>query len=169
MINLGYDFERRIEDMVRNRINANSIKPLTLGGVAGPSGGVGSPIGSFIGQLSQVYITYDTTEAAIDTPSPLPSGVSLVTNLNKIRYDISQIDSRVTVIEETNFVETFLDLSDTPTSFTGKGYNVLAVNSGETAIVFVSGVTQEVQVYHPTNSGIRTLVFSGGLFMGYYD
>jgi len=168
MINLGYDFERRIESMVTNRINANSIKPLTLGGVAGPSGGVGSPIGSFIGQLSQVYITYDTTEAAIDTPSPLPSGISLVTNLNKIRYDISQVDSRVTVLEETSYVESFLDLSDTPSSFTGQGNRVLVVNSGETQVIFIQGYTGNVEVLNPA-SGIRTLVFSGGIFTGYFD
>lgn len=138
MIELGYDFERRINDMLRNTIAANSIKPITLGGVDGPDGGTGVPIGGFIGKLAQSLVTYDTTEAAIDTPSPLPSGVSLVTNLNKIRYDISEIDSRVIVLEGATPTVTFLALTDTPSIYSGEGGKFVKVNLAENALEFSS-------------------------------
>ena len=58
--------------------------PLNLGGVPGPGGGSGIPIGGLIGQLIQSKVAYDTTEAEI--LSPPPSGLSLVDNLNTIRF-----------------------------------------------------------------------------------
>jgi hypothetical protein len=64
--------------------------PLNLGGVPGPSGGSGIPIGGLIGQLIQSKVAYDTTEAEI--LSPPPSGRSLVDNLNTIRYRINFLE-----------------------------------------------------------------------------
>lgn len=130
MINLGFDFERRLEGMLRNSLAAQSIKPINLGGVTGSGGGVGSPIGGFVGQLAQSFVTYDTSELAEDTPVPLPSAVSLVTNLNKIRYDISQLDSRITVIEDEEPVDTFLELLDTPSTYSGNVGKYVRVSSG---------------------------------------
>ncbi len=58
--------------------------PLNLGGVPGPSGGEGIPIGGLIGQLIQSKVAYDTTEAEILNPPA--SGLSLVDNLNTMRF-----------------------------------------------------------------------------------
>lgn len=63
--------------------------PINLGGGTGGGGGSGTPIGGFAGQLIQSKVAYDTTEST--DPTLPPSGRSLVHNLNKIRYDITQI------------------------------------------------------------------------------
>ncbi len=65
--------------------------PLNLGGVPGPGGGSGYPIGGLIGQLIQSKVAYDTTEAEV--LSPPPSGRSLVGNLDTIRYRIGWLET----------------------------------------------------------------------------
>lgn len=81
-------------------------QPIILGGVSGPSGGGGGPPGGFIGYLPQTRVSYDTTEAATDfTPV---SGMSLLDNLNHIRYSIQQISASggATVLDDLTDVNT---------------------------------------------------------------
>lgn len=84
-----------LEDKIINLIRGERYKWFTtgvnLGGVTGISGGTGSPIGGFIGQLIQSKVTYDTSENEIwDVPV---SGESLVTNLDRIRYRLATLES----------------------------------------------------------------------------
>ena len=67
-------------------------RPLVLGSVTASNGGsLGRP-GGFSGKLAQTLVSYDLTEAEINT---IPvSGESLLDNLNRIRY-------RVNTLEET--------------------------------------------------------------------
>ena len=84
-----YDFEKTLFSYIDNVRQQQSVRPLSLGGVAGSSGGSGGPTGGAIGQLTQSRVTFDTTEAetwGFETVSGVPSGTSLVTNLNRIRY-----------------------------------------------------------------------------------
>lgn len=64
-------------------------QPINLGGYSAPSGGAGGPPGGFIGYLPQTRVAYDETEASTDyTPA---SGMTLVDNLNHIRYQMAAI------------------------------------------------------------------------------
>ena len=64
---------------------------INLGGVPGPGGGSGIPIGGLIGQLIQSKVAYDTTEAEV--LSPPPSGRSLVHNLDTIRWRLGWLET----------------------------------------------------------------------------
>lgn len=67
------------------------LRPLNLGGTTNYSGGSGGPPGGFIGSLPQTRVAYDLTELETDyTP---PSGMSLLDNLNHIRYRISTLEN----------------------------------------------------------------------------
>jgi hypothetical protein len=72
--------------------------PLNLGGVPGPGGGSGIPIGGLIGQLIQSKVAYDTTEAI--TLTLPPSGRSLVHNLNRIRYWLTAKSDQIVVLDD---------------------------------------------------------------------
>jgi len=74
--------------------------PINLGGVAGPNGGSGVPIGGIFQQLIQQRVAYDTTEAAYSGIITRPPSGSLVDNLAHIRYNISGLTDRVTVLED---------------------------------------------------------------------
>jgi len=83
-----------LEDKILQLIRANKYQWFTvgvnLGGTSGEYGGSGIPLGGFVGQLIQSRVTYDTTEAETwDLP---PSGISLVNNLNRIRYRIKNLE-----------------------------------------------------------------------------
>jgi len=91
-----YDFEKTLFSYIDNVRQQQSVRPLSLGGVAGSSGGSGGPTGGAIGQLTQSRVTFDTTEAetwGFVTVSGVPSGTSLVTNLNRIRYRLKSLES----------------------------------------------------------------------------
>lgn len=85
-------------------------KPLFLGGITGGVGGQGGPPAGFIGQLPQNRVTFDIDELeSLDIPGTgvaLPSGRSLVTNLNRIRYRIGQLETSGTgsIIQENDVV-----------------------------------------------------------------
>ena len=84
-----YSFEKNISDYMSGVRNQLLIRPLYLGGITASGGGVGGPPGGFVGKLPQTQITYDLSMLATNI---LPvSGLSLLDNLNKIRYDIAQI------------------------------------------------------------------------------
>jgi hypothetical protein len=84
-------FEYTVLELLDNSMRVMKAMPMNLGGVSGAGGGTGFPPGGFIGQLPQTKVAYDTTEAAtLFTPM---SGMSLLDNLNHIRYRIGVIES----------------------------------------------------------------------------
>jgi hypothetical protein len=69
---------------------ANKISTLNLGGVSSSGGGTGGPPGGFTGYLPQTRVCYDYTEAAIHQVPE--SGISLIDNLNRIRYRLKALE-----------------------------------------------------------------------------
>jgi hypothetical protein len=95
-----FEFEQTLFTYLENIKQQLNIKPLNLGGVFGAGGGIGGPPGGFIGYLPQTRISFDTTEGEVwdyPTVSGVPSGVSLVTNLNRIRYRLSNAEVKQVV------------------------------------------------------------------------
>lgn len=90
--------EHTVLDLIESAARNLKAQPLNLGGISGPSGGVGGPPAGFIGWLVQTRVSYDETEAAtLFTPS---SGMSLVDNLNHIRYRLGVLESGILVVDE---------------------------------------------------------------------
>jgi hypothetical protein len=85
------NLEDKIISLIRNERYKWFTTGVNLGGVTGASGGTGTPIGGFIGQLVQSKVTYDTTEA--ESMAVPISGASLVHNLNRIRYRLAQVEA----------------------------------------------------------------------------
>lgn len=84
------NLEHVVLDFIESGVRTMKTTPLNLGGVSGAGGGVGGPPGGFIGQLPQTRVGYDETEAAtLSTPA---SGVSLVDNLNHIRFRLDTLE-----------------------------------------------------------------------------
>jgi hypothetical protein len=83
-------FEDQIAAMIWQLRKTIDMSPINFGGTTGSGGGTEGRPGGYIGQLTQDRITYDLSEIA---SSGVPaSGLSLVDNLNHIRYDISQLE-----------------------------------------------------------------------------
>lgn len=93
----------RLEYTVLDMMDALSrnmrAQPLNLGGIAGVGGGLGGPPGGFIGYLPQTRVAYDQDEiASSGTPA---SGMSLLDNLNHIRYRIEELETYgILVVDE---------------------------------------------------------------------
>jgi hypothetical protein len=87
---INRNFENQLYEYLASIQAWVSSRPINLGGMTGPGGGSGTGWG-LIGQLPQMRVSYDTTEAS-DMGLPA-SGWSLVDNLNHIR-------GRITVLEE---------------------------------------------------------------------
>lgn len=89
-------YERELFQIFENLRRQMNTRPLNLGGIAGNLGGQGGPPGGFTGQLPQNRAAFDTAELAVleipATGVALPSGRSLVTNLNRIRYRLTQLE-----------------------------------------------------------------------------
>lgn len=88
--------ERTLFSYFESTKNYIRSQPLNLGGVAGSGGGAGGPPGGFYGYLPQSRVAYDYSELATSGPSiPPPSGISisLVDNLNHIRYRVSTLEA----------------------------------------------------------------------------
>ncbi len=93
---LEYTVLGLIEDAVRGM----KAMPLNLGGIAGAGGGLGGPPGGFIGTLVQTRVAYDQDEIA---SSGIPaSGMSLLDNLNHIRYRLNTISSGILIVDESD-------------------------------------------------------------------
>lgn len=89
--------EKQILYLMENLKRQVRIQPLNLGSTyySSVSGGSGGPPGGIIGYLPQGRVTYDITEAEKLLPTyPPPSGVklSLIDNLNHIRYRLGLIE-----------------------------------------------------------------------------
>ena len=82
-------YERQFFTYFENLKRRIDAKPLILGGVSTSGGGIGGPAGGIIGLLPQAKVTYDKLEAA--TAYTPESGMSLLDNLNHIRYQIATI------------------------------------------------------------------------------
>lgn len=84
MTALTRDYLKQLMAYIDHRLNAP--ERLVLGGGVGAEGGSGVPPGGVLGQLSQRYVCYDTTEATTSGSVPTSgSRPSLVENLNRIR------------------------------------------------------------------------------------
>src|SRR5574339_303860 len=88
--------EYTVLELIESTYKNAKTQPLNLGGVSAAGGGAGGPPGGYIGQLPQTRVAYDETEAAaLDTPA---SGMSLVDNLNHIRYRLNILESGASLV-----------------------------------------------------------------------
>ena len=130
--------EYTVLDMIESAMRTAKTTPLNLGGVTGAGGGVGGPPGGFVGWLPQTRVAYDETEAAtLDTPA---SGMSLLDNLNHIRYRIGVIESgstpgTISVIDD-NDILTYGDIDTI--HFSGAGVSVVNLGGGEVQVVITA-------------------------------
>ena len=95
-------YETQIFALLENLKRDIKTQPLILGSSPTTSGTGGGPPGGIIGHLRQDKVSFDVTEAE-DFTIPV-SGMSLVTNLNRIRYRIAQLEDNpvavnITVLE----------------------------------------------------------------------
>ena len=177
-------FDWAILEAINNAISTVKASPLILGGVTGSGGGAGGPIGGVVGYLTQTRVAYDLSE--VESSGVPASGMSLLDNLNHIRYRVGVIESGgsghfiedegipltdrptlnfigsgVTVYDDelnnetvvsisgSEGVVSFIDLTDTPSEYSGNTGKAAIVNSTEDGIEFGT-----------INNGIT--VFSGG-------
>lgn len=128
---LGKKLEYTVLDLIESAAKNSKTNPLNLGGIAGAGGGVGSPPGGFIGYLPQTRVAYDEDEIA---SSGIPaSGMSLLDNLNHIRYRLEVIESGslgglITVIDDNNLL-TYTDVDTI--HFSGAGIIVTDLGAGD--------------------------------------
>lgn len=135
------NYETTIIEMINSTQRVLNIKPLLLGGAPGVSGGIGGPPGGFIGTLTQRRVSYDLTEAAIS--GSVSSGISLLDNLNHIRY-------RIQVLEDASGVVA-----------SGGGHSIYysgILVGPEPALNFIGNVQV---VDNPANSRIDIMVLAG--------
>jgi hypothetical protein len=131
-------FDYTILDAINNAFRAVKAAPLVLGGVVGSGGGGGGPIGGFVGHLPQTRVSYDLSElAASGTPA---SGMSLLDNLNHIRYTIANISggsggSPLSVEDEGSLVSSGV----TVLNFVGNGVVASEASAGIVTIA-ISGI-----------------------------
>lgn len=126
-----YDFEDQLFSYLENFKTQIQAKPLNLGGVSGSGGGSGGPPGGFVGYLPQTRVAFDTSELEVDT---IPaSGASLLDNLNRIRYRLSVLESS----GGGGGAQSFLQLNDTPSSYTGYGSYLVRVKPTQDGLEFV--------------------------------
>ena len=95
-------YETQIFSLLENLKRDIKTQPLILGSSPTTSGTGGGPPGGIIGHLRQDKVSFDVTEAE-DFTIPA-SGMSLVTNLSRIRYRIAQLEDNpvavnITVLE----------------------------------------------------------------------
>jgi hypothetical protein len=126
------DFVDELMDNLEHDYLRARIERFWLGGTAGPSGGQGQRPGGYIGKLVQSLVAYDTTEAAT-----LSGQDSLVDNLNHIRYNLANME--------------FLDLIDTPDSYSGFANNYVIVNDDETGLEFTEVIASDSFPWRVTN------------------
>jgi hypothetical protein len=95
------DFLETLLDEIDGKIRYATIGSMqdgkvVLGGTSGALGGAGAPLKGFSGKLTQKYVAYDTTEAALITTSATPS---LLDNLNHIRYTLATLSQIVLTLQ----------------------------------------------------------------------
>lgn len=161
------NLEQLFYEQFNRTIRYMKVQPINLGGVASVSGGSGGPPGGFIGYLPQTRVSYDLSE---DETLVVPSGPSLVDNLNHIRYRINDVETDLGRIFSVNIKSTnyglnnntdyiiicsgSMVLSVSGATGTGNQYVIKSVYSGS---VTVSGV------------GLNTFDDSTVKYLGQYD
>ena len=125
------NFDQSIIQYIENAIRYSLLRPMFLGGAASSGGGIGSPPGGYIGYLPQTRIAYDLSEIAAS--GFVGSGVSILDNLNHIRYRIEALESTAS-----GATTTFLELTDTPSSYTGNVGKAVVVNGTEDGLEFTA-------------------------------
>ncbi len=126
--------EYTVLDLIESAARTMKAQPLNLGGLSGTGGGVGAPPAGYIGQLPQTRVAYDETEAAtLFTPA---SGMSLLDNLNHIRYRLDTVESGILIVDDWDGSPTIQNV----TELTFSGAIVTQVAPGH-ALVVVSGGT----------------------------
>jgi hypothetical protein len=138
-------FDYAILDAIGNAFRAMKAAPLQLGAT---SSGVGGPPGGYVGYLTQGRVSYDNLEIA--SSGLVPSGISLIDNLNHIRY-------RLGVIESGGYPDSFLSLTDTPNTYAGSIGKAVVVNATATGLEFatISGGAGHTIQYNGTPLAAR--------------
>lgn len=147
-------FDYTILDAISNALKTVKASPLVLGATSVGSGG---PIGGFVGYLTQRRVSYDVDELATDN---IPeSGLSLVDNLNHIRYRLGYIES--------GYSPSFIGLDDVPSTYSGSAGKAVIVNLTENGLEFgVSAGSIDIQENGITVlSGVETIDFAGGVIL----
>ncbi len=134
--------------------------PLNLGGGEGPDGGSGIPVGNIFGQLIQSKVAFDTTEAAV-LNIPI-SGASLVTNLDRIRYRLQNIEGSGGVYKGVGILENSIFLASGVTNL--NFVNLDATVLGMTATI--SGDLGGGVGPHTLGSATHTDVDTTGVILG---
>ena len=124
-------FDQTILQYIEQSIRNSRLTPLFLGGTTASGGGAGSPPGGYIGYLPQTRIAYDLSEIAASGFAG--SGMSILDNLNHIRYRIDTLESAAS-----GATTTFLELTDTPSSYTGNVGKAVVVNGTEDGLEFTT-------------------------------
>jgi hypothetical protein len=156
--------QRKFDDTILELLetSARNVKamPINLGGVSGAGGGAGIPPAGFVGQLVQTRVAYDADElATLYTP---PSGMSLLDNLNHIRY-------RIQVLESGGSSLLVREVDGTPsvpnvTTLTFSGATITNLGGGDVLIATSGGgspLTVKEADGTPTVTNVSTLTFSG--------
>jgi hypothetical protein len=156
--------QRKFDDAILELLEASArnvkAMPINLGGVSGSGGGAGIPPAGFVGQLVQTRVAYDADElATLYTP---PSGMSLLDNLNHIRYRLQVLESGGSslLVREADGTPSVSNV----TILTFSGAVVTDLSGGE-ALITVSGGGSPLTVKEadgtPTVANVSTLTFSG--------
>jgi len=106
------------------------------------------------------------------TSFEMPRGVDLSVAAGDIVVLHEYSSGNFRVVGGSNITGTFLSLTDSPSSYSGQANKLAAVNSGETAIEFISsgGLLKSVQVFPSSGTwtkpagitGVRVQVIGGG-------
>lgn len=140
--------------------NLLKIQPIVLGGGSGSNGGSGGPPGGFIGQLPQIRVAYDTTEA--ETSYTPPSGMSLLDNLNHIRARITAVQntlSGISIKDGGVLVDSGITVLDFihPLSVVSVSPNEVTVAySGDLQYTWYSGIWNEIFVGNGSTQTFNT-------------
>lgn len=136
---MRYDFDYAIINAINNAIRTVKASPLVLGAT---SSGVGGPIGGYIGYLSQKRVSYDASELSYSgfyEPGAWNDGIlvsgSLMDNLAHIRYRLDNLEASGGG-GSGGGASSFIDLTDTPSDYSGFAGYVLQVNGTEDGIEF---------------------------------
>lgn len=129
-------FDYLVLDLIESAAKNVKALPLNLGGLSGAGGGIGAPPGGYIGQLPQRRVAYDESEdATLFTPL---SGMSLVDNLNHIRYRIEELEgapSGTFIVDDYDGVPTITDVIHV----TFSGAIVSQLSPGHALVAFTGG------------------------------
>jgi hypothetical protein len=147
---MNNQFDYTIVDMIENAVRNMKLQPLYL---AGPPAGI-------VGQLAQTNVLYDIDELASSGYVSI-SGMSLLDNMNHIRYRIGLLESGVVPLY-------FTDLLDVPGSYVGDAGMAVVVNATEDGLEFavISGGTGHVIEYSGSPQTARSnLNFTGNVIV----